>query len=796
MKPFLTLLSVFSLFFCSIAQNNPLSITDVQLIWTPTAGGDNVIVSAEDADGDGPGEFVIQGPIVLDESAEYNLSIQLIDSVNGAFVNTALEADADSFQLFFGWDEDLFETPNGDGNIDDATSPVGYLDVDADSLPLGLMTEWISGCVDEVLSGDFRFVISSFSEKSDTSSVGGGQTLLDLVFEVQVADSPDAPPCENEEEIITDVTLTWTPIGGGEVVTVTAVDPDGFGPLDLEVSGPIELQRNTMYELSMTFLNSIEGEDITEEVREEGDEHQLFFEFTEGTFSDPTGTGNVADASGSINYLDMDEGGLPIGLLTEWMTEDSDGVPGSFRIILKHQPDEKSADSDVNTGGTDLDLTWDVNSLSGSSDAENPLSITDVQLIWTPLAGGDDVMASAKDADGDGPGGFVVEGPVMLDESAEYNLTIQLIDSVNGMVVSSGIAADSFQIFFGWDEDLFETPNGDGNIDSGADPVGYLDMDSQGLPLGLMTEWISGCVDEDLSGDFRLVLSHLMSKSDTSGLADGQSVLDITFEVQVADSPDAPPCENEEEIITDVTLTWTPVDGGEAVTVSATDPDGFGPLDLEVSGPIELERNKTYQLSLTLVNSIEGEDITEEIEEEADEHQFFFEFTEGIFSDPTGTGNVADASGAVNYLDMDENGLPVGLMTQWSTEDSDGMSGSFRLVLKHQPDEKSTDSDVNTGGTDLDLTWDVGNLVTDASDFNTDIDIVVFPNPTAHSLQIEGVKSPNSSVSLYDLYGNQVRVGQKLLNNSVNVSDLSSGAYIIVIEMGQEGKVRRRFIKK
>lgn len=433
-----------------------------------------------------------------------------------------------------------------------------------------------------------------------------------------------------------------------------------------------------------------------------------------------------------------------------------------------------------------------------STAQDNPLSITDIQLFWTPIAGGEPVITSAKDVDGDGPGAFVIGDPMVLNESAEYDLSIQLIDSVNGISVNTSLeeAADSFQIFFAWDEDLFETPNGDGNIDDAASPVGYLDADADGLPLGLLTEWISGCVDEDLIGDFRIVISRFNDKSDTSSVADGQTMLDLAFEMQVADSPDAPPCENEEEIITDVTLTWTPVEGGEVVTASAIDPDGFGPLDLEVSGPIELERNKTYELSLSFVNSIEGEDITEEVREEGDEHQLFFEFTEGIFSDPTGTGNVGDASGVVNYQDMDENGLPIGLLTQWSTEDSEGMSGSFRIILKHQPDQKSLDSDVNTGGTDLDLTWDVGNLVTDASDFNTDIDIVVFPNPTAHSLQIEGVKSPNSRVSLYDLYGNQVRVGQKLLNNSINVSDLSSGAYIIVIEMGEEGKIRRRFIKK
>ncbi len=427
---------------------------------------------------------------------------------------------------------------------------------------------------------------------------------------------------------------------------------------------------------------------------------------------------------------------------------------------------------------------------------ENPLSIVALELTWTPLAGGEDIYASAIDADGSGPGGFVIESPIVLNESSEYSLTIGLIDSFSAVPSGTIMAkADSFQIFFGWDEDVFETPNGDGNIDDSTNPVGYLDMDSRGFPLGLMTEWISGCVDENLGGDFRIVISRFAEKSDTSSVAGGQIMLDILFEVEVTDSPDAPPCENEEEIITDVTLTWTPVGGGEVVTVSAVDPDGFGPLDLEVSGPIELERNKTYEMSLIFLNSIEGEDLTEEVREEGDEHQIFFEFTEGVFNDPIGTGNVGDAVGSVNYLDMDENGLPIGLLTQWSTEDSEGMLGTFRIILKHQPDQKSANSDVNTGGTDLDLSWDVGNLVTDAADFQPGVNIIIFPNPTVDFLQIEGIHF-DSRISLYDLYGNQIRQDQRLQNSRVDVSDLSSGAYILVIHEADKGKVRKRFIKK
>jgi hypothetical protein len=36
---------------------------------------------------------------------------------------------------------------------------------------------------------------------------------------------------------------------------------------------------------------------------------------------------------------------------------------GTLQIVLKHQPDSKSAASTVNEGGTDIDLTWDINTV-------------------------------------------------------------------------------------------------------------------------------------------------------------------------------------------------------------------------------------------------------------------------------------------------------------------------------------------------------------------------------------------------------------------------------------------------
>lgn len=174
---------------------------------------------------------------------------------------------------------------------------------------------------------------------------------------------------------------------------------------------------------------------------------------------------------------------------------------------------------------------------------------------------------------------------------------------------------------------------------------------------------------------------------------------------------DDPKKEDTPELITEATLTFTPTGGGTTVTVTATDPDGEGVQDLTVDGPINLALNKTYALNVELINGLadptEPEyDITAEVEEEGDEHMFFFAWTNNVFSDPDGNGNVDNRADDVNYNDEDDNGLPIGLSTSWTTVAS-AASGTFRIMLKHQPDLKSASSTSSTGESDIDLAFTI-----------------------------------------------------------------------------------------
>ena len=172
------------------------------------------------------------------------------------------------------------------------------------------------------------------------------------------------PIKENTPELITSLTLAFVPEGGGTTVTATASDPDGDGVKDIAVDGAIYLTAGVTYTLSLSLINELAEKsspeyDITEEVEEEGGEHMFFYGWTGNVFADPAGNGNIGAREGAVNYQDEDAQGLPIGIVTKWTA----GAPasGTFRIVLKHQPELKTATSGADVGETDLDIEFEVN---------------------------------------------------------------------------------------------------------------------------------------------------------------------------------------------------------------------------------------------------------------------------------------------------------------------------------------------------------------------------------------------------------------------------------------------------
>jgi hypothetical protein len=151
---------------------------------------------------------------------------------------------------------------------------------------------------------------------------------------------------------------------------------------------------------------------------------------------------------------------------------------------------------------------------------------------------------------------------------------------------------------------------------------------------------------------------------------------------------------NEEELIT--TFTVDLVGSTSSATLSYVDMDGDGGSAPVISVD-SLESNTVYTGTLTLLNEIEtpAEDITAEVFDEADEHQFFFSSTgESIFT----------------YNDQDSDGNPVGLAFELTT----GSIGSedYTITLRHEPVKTAagvSDGDItNAGGeTDIEVVFEI-----------------------------------------------------------------------------------------
>jgi hypothetical protein len=173
----------------------------------------------------------------------------------------------------------------------------------------------------------------------------------------------------------------------------------------------------------------------------------------------------------------------------------------------------------------------------------------------------------------------------------------------------------------------------------------------------------------------------------------------------------APEEENEVEVFTDVTLIFTnTADNSDVVRASAQDPDGTGIQELQILDAITLAADTEYTLTYEILNALDPtdvENIGDEILEEDNEHQFFFSFTENVFANPTGNGNIDTAADPINYNDADENGNPVGLSSAWTTSSTASSGASFTVRLQHQPDVKTATSGSNDGDTDFALTFDL-----------------------------------------------------------------------------------------
>lgn len=162
--------------------------------------------------------------------------------------------------------------------------------------------------------------------------------------------------------------------------------------------------------------------------------------------------------------------------------------------------------------------------------------------------------------------------------------------------------------------------------------------------------------------------------------------------VWTACEDDDPVIPNQEEVITTLRMQLTPTAGGGSVTLEFRDLDGEGGDDPVITGGT-LDANTDYTGSLELLNEAETpvEIVTEEIEEEDEEHQFFFSVGGGL--DLT-----------IAYGDADSDGNPVGLETTVTT--GAASTGTLTVVLRHEPAKDASgvrDGDITNAGGETDI---------------------------------------------------------------------------------------------
>ena len=157
----------------------------------------------------------------------------------------------------------------------------------------------------------------------------------------------------------------------------------------------------------------------------------------------------------------------------------------------------------------------------------------------------------------------------------------------------------------------------------------------------------------------------------------------------------------EEELITQVTLALTPDDGGLTQTLQVTfDADGnnpvFSPAQLRLSPGV------TYAGSIDLRDTINNEDITEEIEDEAEEHLFSYTLS------PASAGTVTITDTESDYGPNNGADLAVGIEFEVAVSDGASGSGTMTALLYHfDPQEGAVKTSSTDTSDEIDVEVDV-----------------------------------------------------------------------------------------
>ncbi len=156
---------------------------------------------------------------------------------------------------------------------------------------------------------------------------------------------------------------------------------------------------------------------------------------------------------------------------------------------------------------------------------------------------------------------------------------------------------------------------------------------------------------------------------------------------------------NENELITTIKCIFKEAgNSSNLIEANFKDLDGEGGKP-PILDTIKLYSGTIYHVELLLLDESKSsvDTISYEIKEEGEGHQFFFSASAG-------------AELTFTYSDMDKNGVPIGLISTWTTGTATtSQNEKIRIILKHQGENKPVFGlgNINIGSTDIDVNFPV-----------------------------------------------------------------------------------------
>jgi len=170
-------------------------------------------------------------------------------------------------------------------------------------------------------------------------------------------DSNDPSGDVNDQEVISEVTITLTNAADANDVVSAQSTFDAAGVL--QSSSRLDLTPGVTYNGSIEFRNGLtddpDEEDITEEVREEAAEHQVFYELN--GLSGVTVT--VTDQESDYGSEDEFRNGVPVGLAFDVVVDASASGTGTMLVVLGHYDERPKGTNETVDATPERDIDFE-----------------------------------------------------------------------------------------------------------------------------------------------------------------------------------------------------------------------------------------------------------------------------------------------------------------------------------------------------------------------------------------------------------------------------------------------------